>query len=205
VGEYREAIFDEVPTHDPLGSLPLLLLEDSSNGSQHASMDHASSHHHARPLLDDSSSVLINSSPSQYDVGPHSTYTSTPTISGQTHMANVDLIDDSSNLPIENVSSLFQDTLVNSSSNPHIANDNSLVSSSSNPHVTDAPNTLTPLLCDDENTLHDSLALVTLLSNRSRSTPKWVISTLVEAIEYHLLYTRSIVEANLVKLDMKTQ
>jgi hypothetical protein len=57
--------------------LPLLLSEDSLDGSQHASMDHASSHHHVGPLLDDSCHVLMDPSPSQYDVGPLSTSMST--------------------------------------------------------------------------------------------------------------------------------
>jgi hypothetical protein len=92
VAEYREATFDEVPTHNSLGSLPLLLSEDSSDGSRHASMDHASSHHSGSPLLDDSYHVLLDPSPSQYDVGPLPTSTSTlpstpSTVSRQTPVA----------------------------------------------------------------------------------------------------------------------
>jgi hypothetical protein len=107
--------------------------------SQHASMDHVSSHHHAGPLLDDSCHVLMDPSPSQYDVGPLSTSTSTlsstPIVFGQTPMVDVDPIDDSSNLPIANVSSLFQDTLVSGSSSAHVVDDDALVNGSSNPHV----------------------------------------------------------------------
>ena len=53
---------------------------------------------------------------------------------------DVDLIDDSSNLPITNVSSLFQDNFVSGSSSPRVVNDYALVSCLSNPHVVDAPN-----------------------------------------------------------------
>lgn len=37
----------------------LVLLENSLDGSKHASMDHSSSHHHVGPLLDYSCHVLM--------------------------------------------------------------------------------------------------------------------------------------------------
>jgi hypothetical protein len=46
VVENREVIFDMVPTHRLPRCLPLLLSKYSSNGSQHASMGHASSRHY---------------------------------------------------------------------------------------------------------------------------------------------------------------
>jgi hypothetical protein len=90
--EYREASFEKVPTHNPPGSHPLLPPVDSSNKSQHTSMDHAS------PFLDDSCNVFMDPS-SQYDGGPLSTSTiillNTPiAIWRQTRMVDVDPIDD---------------------------------------------------------------------------------------------------------------
>lgn len=47
-GRIYRGYFWWVPTHDP----PLFLSEDSSDGSRHTSMNHASSHHSRSPLLD---------------------------------------------------------------------------------------------------------------------------------------------------------
>jgi hypothetical protein len=63
----------------------------------------------------------------------------------------------------------FQNTLVNGSSNAHVAN---------------APNRSTPLFSDDGDTLHDSPTPVTLPLDRSRLIPKWAISTLVDATKF---------------------
>ena len=52
-------------------------------------------------------------------------------------MVDANPINDSSNLPFANVSSLVQATLAISSSSPHVVNDDALVSGSSNPHVVD--------------------------------------------------------------------
>jgi len=93
-----ERLLDEVPTHDLPGFLPLLLSKDSLDGSQCASTYHVSSQHHAGPLLDDTCCVLMDRSPSKYDVGPlfasTITLSSTPAIYGQTLMVDVDPIDD---------------------------------------------------------------------------------------------------------------
>jgi hypothetical protein len=67
-------------------------------------------------------------------------------------MADVDHIDDSSSLPIADVSSLFKDTLVSGLSNRHVANEDALASGSSSPHVVDAPDSSTLLFGDDGNT-----------------------------------------------------
>jgi hypothetical protein len=75
-------------------------------------------------------------------------------VSWQTHMANVDPNDNSSNLSIGDVSPFFQDTPVSGSSSPHVANDNALINGSSIPHVANAPCNSTPLYSDDGNTLH---------------------------------------------------
>lgn len=96
----------------------------------------------------------------------------------------VNPINDSSNLPFVYVSSLDHNTLVNGSSNPHVADGDKLVSGPFDSHVVDAPNNLTPLFINDGNTLHDLPAPVTLSSDRSRSIPKLDISTLVDATEF---------------------
>ena len=49
--EHRDAIFDEVATHDLLGSFPLLLTDYSPrDDSQHVSIDLSPSHSNVGPL-----------------------------------------------------------------------------------------------------------------------------------------------------------
>jgi hypothetical protein len=89
--EYRDAIFDEVPTHGPT-KFPLLLTSDSTtNDSQHVSVD---------------------LSPSHYDVGlplnPTSVSPSTlPTMTRQTDDDDKDLIYVSSNSNPMEISSIY--------------------------------------------------------------------------------------------------
>ena len=70
----------------------------------------------------------------------------------------MDLINDSSNVPIVDVSSYFRDALVSGSSSLDVVDDDTLVNDSSNPHVADAFGTMTLLFSDDGDSLHDSLA-----------------------------------------------
>ena len=87
-------------------------------------------------------------------------------------MVDVDSIDDSSSLPIANVSSLFKDFLINASSSLHVADDNILDNGSSNPRVVDAPNNLTPLFSDDGDTLHDLHTPVAFPLDMTRPIPQ---------------------------------
>lgn len=99
-------------------------------------------------------------------------------------MATQDSIDDSTNLPIIDVASLLQDTLIYCSSNPCVVDVDDLISGSSSAHVVNIDAQTIPLTysMNDGNDFPSTLA--TLPLGKPKPMPKWAISTIVNAAKF---------------------